>query len=230
MVNGKNNEMLDAIGKQLITSASVRDTEVDALVTKDDLFAGVMKRVAKAEKVEVRTLSLRLGAAYASVSLAVAIVATLTIFSLIRSVNVPAGPSTSESNVAADRPDKAMPQPAGASQDVRQVTNRLPPENSVGSGDRRMIMADSRTYAPAPRKTSQRPLQQSPTSDEGEFYPISYGGDDTLAGGRIVRMDLPRAQAFAMGIRVPLENDLDTVRADVIVGPDGVPRAVRLVK
>ena len=33
-----------------------------------------------------------------------------------------------------------------------------------------------------------------------------------------------------MGIRVPLENDSDTVKADVIVGPDGVPRAVRLVR
>jgi hypothetical protein len=66
--------------------------------------------------------------------------------------------------------------------------------------------------------------------DNGEFYPISYAGNETLAGGRIVRVDLPREQAFAMGIRVPLENDSDTVRADIIVGPDGVPRAVRLVK
>ena len=37
-------------------------------------------------------------------------------------------------------------------------------------------------------------------------------------------------QAFAMGIHVPLENGSDTVRADLLVGPDGVPRAVRLVR
>ncbi|MBV9240986.1 MAG: hypothetical protein JO314_03165 [Acidobacteria bacterium] len=91
-------------------------------------------------------------------------------------------------------------------------------------------MASSQTYSPAPRPASLRPVRQNVPTDEGEFYPVSFAGNDTLAGGRIVRVDLPRAQAFAMGLRIPLENDSDTVKADVIVGPDGVPRAVRLVR
>jgi len=91
-------------------------------------------------------------------------------------------------------------------------------------------MADSKTYSPAPRRAPQRPIQVPANDDDSGFYPVSYAGNEALAGGRIVRMDIPRAQAFAMGIRVPLENDSETVRADVIVGPDGVPRAVRLVR
>jgi hypothetical protein len=237
MKSGSNNERrerADAIGKQLVARASVRERELDSIVGKDDLFAGVMKRVAEPEHVEVRTLSLRMGVAYASVSLAVAVAATITIFTLVRPANGPASYSSSPSNysgstVAASQPDTAVPQPPRPPQDELEVPQRVASVNG-GSGDRRMIMADSKTYTQAPRKLSPRPVQPAPSSDDGEFYPISYAGGDSLAGGRIVRVDLPRAQAFAMGIRVPLENDAEFVRADVIVGPDGVPRAARLVR
>jgi len=224
--------VLDAIGKKLIARASVSERELDAIVGKDDLFRDVMKRVAEPQKTEVRSFSSRLGAAYASVSLAAAIVATLSIFTLMRSASGPAytsHPSDQISTVAASQPDTAVPQPPSPPKDELEVSPKMASVNG-GGGDRRMIMADSRTYsAPAPRRIGQRPVQP-PASDDGEFYPISYAGNDTLAGGRIVRMDLPRAQAFAMGIRVPLENDSDYVKADVIIGPDGVPRAVRLVR
>jgi hypothetical protein len=205
---------------------SVSDAELEAVVQKDDLFTGIMKRVVIAEKVEVRRFSLGVGAAYASVSLAVAVIATVTIFTLLRTTDVTSGPSIAKSSAPA-QPDAAVPQPVRPPQDEPQVPKQL----TAGSGDQRMIMADSRTYAPAPHRPPQRPIQ-APVNDDnnGDFYPISYAGNEALAGGRIIRVDLPRAQAFAMGIRVPLENDSDTVKADVIVGPDGVPRAVRLVR
>jgi HAMP domain-containing protein len=221
-----NNRSLDEIGKQLIRRSSVGEADLASIVAKDDLFAGVMKRVATAEKVEVRKFAFGVGAAYASVSLAVAVIATLTIFTLMRTAKAPQNLSTAGVNVPANMPDTAVPQPVSPPQDETEVKVKLP----AGGGDQRMIMADSGTSVPTPRRQIQRPVRPQTSDDNAEFYPISYGGSDTLAGGRIVRVDLPRAQAFAMGIHVPLENDSDTVRADVIVGPDGVPRAVRLVK
>src|SRR6478672_7336988 len=96
-----NNESLDLAGKRLVRLASTSEAELDAIVQKDDLFAGVMKRVNTAERVEVRTFSLRVGAAYASVSLAVAVIATMTIFTLLRTTDVTSGPSTIASSVPA---------------------------------------------------------------------------------------------------------------------------------
>jgi len=226
MKSVKNKESLDAIGKQLITRGAVKASELDAIVGKDDLFAGVMSRVNQTEHVEIHSFSWRMGAAYASVSLAVAVVATVTIFTLMRTAGAPQGPATAAVNVPANQPGTAVPQPVRPPQDEPQVINKL----TAGGGDQRMIMADSRTYAPASRRPNQRPIRPAASDDDGEFYPVSYAGNDALAGGRIVRVDLPKAQAFAMGIRVPLENDSDTVKADIIIGPDGVPRAVRLVK
>ncbi len=65
-----------------------------------------------------------------------------------------------------------------------------------------------------------------------EFYPITYTGDlnDTVRGGRVVRVEMSRASLFAMGINVPLENGAEVLKADLLIGPDGVTRAVRLAK
>jgi len=41
---------------------------------------------------------------------------------------------------------------------------------------------------------------------------------------------MSRASLFAMGINIPLENGAEVVKADLLVGPDGVTRAVRLAK
>ena len=64
-----------------------------------------------------------------------------------------------------------------------------------------------------------------------EFYPVTYTGDtgETVRGGRVIRVDVPRSTLFAMGLNVPLENESPTVKADLLVGPDGVTRAIRLV-
>ena len=45
-----------------------------------------------------------------------------------------------------------------------------------------------------------------------------------------MRVEMSRASLFAMGINIPLENGAEVVKADLLVGPDGVARAVRLAK
>jgi hypothetical protein len=68
---------------------------------------------------------------------------------------------------------------------------------------------------------------------DGDFYAISttYAMDETAGGGRIIRADVPRSALFAMGINIPLENGgTETVKADLLVGSDGVTRAIRVVR
>ena len=62
--------------------------------------------------------------------------------------------------------------------------------------------------------------------------PVTYTGDngESARGGRVIRVEVSRATLFAMGINVPLENESPTVKADLLVGPDGVTRAIRLVE
>ena len=65
-----------------------------------------------------------------------------------------------------------------------------------------------------------------------EFYALASVPDpsEAVRDGRIIRVDLPRASLLSLGVNVPLENENAIVKTDLLVGPDGVPKAIRLVK
>jgi hypothetical protein len=81
------------------------------------------------------------------------------------------------------------------------------------------------------RSPTLRALPDVKIESDGEFYPVAYSGDidEAAAGGRVIRVDMNRSSLFALGVNLPLENDEETVKADLIVGRDGVTRAIRLV-
>lgn len=64
-----------------------------------------------------------------------------------------------------------------------------------------------------------------------EFFPITYAGDleESKENDRLVRVDLPRASLFAMGIDIPAENNAERIKTDLLIGEDGVTKAIRLV-
>jgi hypothetical protein len=45
----------------------------------------------------------------------------------------------------------------------------------------------------------------------------------------LVRVELPRSSMIALGFSVPEERESETVEADVVLGADGVARAVRFL-
>ena len=49
-------------------------------------------------------------------------------------------------------------------------------------------------------------------------------------GGQIVRTEISRSSLFAMGVDLPLEGANEKIKTDLLVGPDGVVRGVRIVK
>src|SRR6478672_3193417 len=162
MKSDKKNQDLDAIGKKLISTASLREVEVDRIVASNDLFAGVMKRIAQAERPTVRNFSWRMGMAYASVSLTVAIVAAITAATFMRTASVPQ--SVAAIQVPASQPDTAVPRPSSPPQDLTEVSTKT----TAGRADEpRMIMADNRVSSAPVRRvlTQQRPTVQTASAD-----------------------------------------------------------------
>lgn len=60
-----------------------------------------------------------------------------------------------------------------------------------------------------------------------EFFPLRYG-HVPLSSGHLVRMEVPESAMESFGLR-PADDAATTVLADVLVGEDGVARAVRFV-
>jgi hypothetical protein len=73
-----------------------------------------------------------------------------------------------------------------------------------------------------------RPSRLSETVTD--FIPLTELADATaISSGTIVRVEMPRASLIAMGLPLNAERAYQTVKADIVVGDDGLARAIRLV-
>ncbi|MEO8436387.1 MAG: hypothetical protein ABI596_15910 [Pyrinomonadaceae bacterium] len=64
-----------------------------------------------------------------------------------------------------------------------------------------------------------------------DFVPVGYvSALDLQEGGQLVRVELPRLALASFGLPVNMDRVDERVKADVLVGPDGLARAIRFVK
>ena len=227
------NKKLENIGRGLFAAGALGESEIDNIAGREYLFSGVLARVKSAPVLPepkgfsfarfVRRHELGLGGALAAVL-------CVGIFGLYLQVQ-PGEVSLRSVPAPAVQQETARFESPAAVEDIAptRVQDRAIEEPAVASqpAPERAVYKQSRPSTPA------RPQRASTNDNDGpEFYPVTYTGDngELARGGRVIRVDVSRATLFAMGINVPLENDSPTVKADLIVGPDGVTRAIRLVE
>lgn len=212
------------IGKLLVKADAPSPRDIESIIANPALFDAVRARVKLAAPETARPRSVfgrKAVASFASVLL-VAVVSFAVVFLNTKPVEV------------ADVP---MPQAQGN----REVMKKSRLSDTVASpnlsqtqpsarGDR--VLTRPELIDIKIRRPRQSAAQQIRHQAEGDFYALSYAGDpnETQRGGRIVRVDVPRSTLFAMGVDVPLENESDTVKTDLLIGNDGVTRAIRVVK
>lgn len=63
-----------------------------------------------------------------------------------------------------------------------------------------------------------------------EFLPLTYLASATaMDSGTVVRVQLSKSALVRLGLPVNIESSNDSIRADLVIGDDGVARAIRLV-
>jgi hypothetical protein len=149
-------------------------------------------------------------------------------------------PGTGESeNAVAQTSPKASPST------VNVGTTNLPTKPEQRLPDKAEHV--SRRTNPRPRSrsfthggnTSRQVLATTPaaiTSDTNRevathFMPLGYAGPINLQdGGQLVRVELSRSAMLNMGLPVNMDRYGERVKADVLVGADGLARAIRFVQ
>jgi hypothetical protein len=64
-----------------------------------------------------------------------------------------------------------------------------------------------------------------------DFFPLSYGGDQkSMESGEVIRVQMPRSALIAFGLPLNVERADVPVKADLLVGEDGMARAIRFVR
>ncbi|MCU1263759.1 MAG: hypothetical protein JWM21_77 [Acidobacteria bacterium] len=63
-----------------------------------------------------------------------------------------------------------------------------------------------------------------------DFFPIGYGtGPNLQDGGQLLRVELPRSAVARFGLPVNIDRTSERVKADVLVGADGLAQAIRFI-
>lgn len=80
-----------------------------------------------------------------------------------------------------------------------------------------------------------QPVDPASSANEAEvatdFMPLTYDAAATpLDSGHLVRVELPRTALLSMGLPMNAERANEYVKADVLMGEDGVARAIRFVR
>ena len=222
-----NNQELDAIGKQLFAASRLTEAEIDQIASGSDLFDGVRRLIAKEEA--RTTASSRSSISRFAFGSSLAGVLLLGIFAIYLQQNQVGHVNNSEpiSNIGSGtgRPHSSSENRKGVYAQARATFFDEAPDPAPPQYDQAILRE---TRRPQPR--FERASYAQPR--ENDFVAVTYVGDgaESTRGGRVVRVDVPRSTLFAMGFHVSLENDSPTVKADLLIGPDGVTRAVRLVE
>jgi hypothetical protein len=217
------NQKLDQLGKRLFDTEPLASSVIDDIVGKPELFSLVRERIAAdqaAALAESRRKSpvRRYVIAYSGMAMTV-LAAAGAIFLYTPGRYIPSKPETAAIKAPVQEVVNKVPDIA----DPDVVRSEVPPQPITGK-----LSAD-RTTKDEPKEPANRPrLNAEPDT---RFIPVSYTGDpdEMSGGGQVVRVEMKRSSLFALGVNVPLENDDTVVKADLLIGRDGVTRAIRVV-
>ncbi|MFT3742881.1 MAG: hypothetical protein QM785_01180 [Pyrinomonadaceae bacterium] len=232
MKKGYDNKKLDQIGKSLFDTEPMAAGTIDEIVAKPELFSLVRERIA-ADQAAALAASRRKSPvrryvlAYSGMAMTViAAAGAIYLFTPSKTVK----PETTAAPAPGQVVSSKVPQVPDAVPEV--VRSEVPPQPNTGK-----LSAD-RTTKDEPRAEKAILVRTEPVSrprriaePDTRFMPVSYTGDpdEVSGGGQVVRVEMKRSSLFALGVNIPLENDDTVVKADLLIGRDGVTRAIRVV-
>lgn len=135
---------------------------------------------------------------------------------------------TPESTMAQKNP---VTQPDSASVNPEQELTSSSP--SPRTSDRRRALMQNAGLRDRPTRGANniRPVLNANEEIRTEFLPLTYGANlSQLDDGQVVRVELPRSALQSFGLPMNAERAGERVKADVLLGHDGVARAIRFVR
>jgi hypothetical protein len=145
-------------------------------------------------------------------------------------VELPVAPSASLAipEAAEPNPLAAVPRSEPSAQRARAPRTQgrrsgsdLPPADTAVAGNR---VADA-------HPETERATLETPSQPVSGFVPLFHGGDPLLLeAGQVWRVEMPRGALQSVGMPVVEESRAGRIQVDILVGEDGIARAIRLVQ
>jgi hypothetical protein len=228
------NEELDGAARELFRAARVSADEIERIAASPMLFDSIKHRI-EAERPRQKTGFFERWARpavlnwnRAAAAFAVAIVFLAGTVAILVAVKRDTTVPLRARDTKADVPINTIA-PSGGDV-ISTGPETVPGPTAIGP-----VSYKKGPVKPVKAAAKQAPARQNrpPRFEaEGDFYPVTFAGgiEDMSGGGQIVRTEIPRSSLFAMGVDLPLESVNEKVKTDLLIGPDGVVRGVRIVK
>ena len=235
------NEKLDRTGRRLLEVAAGREREADIekIILAPHLFDSVKARIKAQEEAKQRKGFFRppvwnwqSATAGLAVLLIVFIAGLAFVFSNRDSITTTVQrmdePKTETHNQETQPQPVASPENLPVPAKIKYPERKARPTEKVAA----KTNAAKKTELTAPRKKNLEKHKTQPVENfAGEFYALTSTGNlDDAAELKIVRTELSRASLFALGVNLPIENETEKFKTDLLIGSDGVARAIRFVK
>lgn len=81
-----------------------------------------------------------------------------------------------------------------------------------------------------PVRQTLAPQVSQPKEIATDFIPLTYGDPNVGSDAQMVRVELPRSAMASFGLPVNMDRADQRVKADVLLGSDGLARAIRFVQ
>lgn len=211
----KQNNEFHRIGSKVLNAVRLTDEEIDNIVAAPHLFSSIRSTI-KTELAAVEPVRSNEWTRFWPKRFAFAALALLL---------VTAGIGITHSLLPTEPTVVTNILPIAIEEKQPEFTKEIEPVDTVRTSTR---FATSPKRPVAARTITQKAQEKEP--DMGEFQILAYIGDDDGQGERIVRVELPRASLYALGIEIPAENETAKIKTDLLIGSDGVMKAVRVAQ
>ena len=137
-----------------------------------------------------------------------------------------------ENAIAQAPPEESVPAvDVGTSSSPEKTGKKLAPSRRTGT-HRRARLSDRDGNAASKASLTATPVANDTDNEVAtHFMPLGYAGPLNLQdGGQLVRVELPRSAMWSMGLPVNMDRYGERVKADVLLGADGLARAIRFVQ
>jgi hypothetical protein len=241
MKRRQNGERIDQVQQNLLNTVKVSEEEINAVAGSPNLYDGLRVKIAagrahdRAQLPDKRTATrlerqpgrLNLSPAFWMRSplrwtLTAAAILLLGALAMLLLLPRQSSPST---EIAPALP-LLVPSPPGGAQ---------PPESPTGGGSETAQIgnddpAPASAFGPS-RRHHRRNRNSGSTEVATDFFPLTYTADSTAPeSGHIVRVKIARTALIAVGLPMNAARAGELITADVVIGDDGLARAIRFIQ
>jgi hypothetical protein len=158
-----------------------------------------------------------------TVAAAAAVILFAVILPFWRSASAP---TNQPPQIAENAPPVVVPTAAPSpTEKPAPVTNPNSTDKGRGGSRKPRVSREPNRHA-----TSVGEIETVARNTSTEFLPLTYLASATaIDTGTIVRVQLSKSALVRLGLPINIESTNESVRADVVIGDDGVARAIRLV-